>query len=90
VHGVAGAVDDVVERTRAEALGVEIGDRDRDRHEQEHQHGDPQRRKPAGGIAPDLPRRITLCVDIFELLPILEGVHRHPEPVMFVGHQPAL
>jgi hypothetical protein len=54
---VAGAMDDIVEGTRPEALGVEIIDRDSDRHAEEHQGGDPQRRRPSGAIAPDLPGR---------------------------------
>ena len=44
---------------------------------------------PAACLVPDLPRRVAARVDVFELLAILEGVHRHPEAVVFVGGEPA-
>src|SRR4051812_48655183 len=37
--------------------------------------------------APNLPRRAALGVDLFQLLTIFEGVHRHPEAVVAIGRQ---
>src|SRR5213593_2925415 len=44
------------------------------------------RSEPRRGLAviPDFPWRIPALVNLFELLAVFEGVHRHPEPVMFV------
>ena len=46
------------------------------------------RRQRRGRSVPDLPGRVPARVNLFELLPVLERVHRHPEAVVLVRHQP--
>src|SRR5260221_6366951 len=41
-------------------------------------------------LVPDLPGRAAAAIRVFELLAILERVHRRPEPVVLVRDQPAL
>src|SRR5687768_11551055 len=39
------------------------------------------------GLVPNLPRRPTARIDLLELVTVLEGIHRHPEAIVFVGRQ---
>ena len=54
---IAGAVDNVIERSRAEANREPIMGRDQHRQGQERQREDPQRREPAVPVAPKLEGR---------------------------------
>src|SRR5215510_858409 len=44
--------------------------------------------RPHGILAPDRPGRLASPMDLLELVTVLERVHRHPEPVIFVRREP--
>src|SRR4051812_13365117 len=45
------------------------------------------KRRADRGAIPEFPGGIATRVDLFELLTILEGVHRHPEAVVLIGRE---